>query len=193
MRSGDDIYLPSRIQNLTEDTQRVRYHLEIEDVAGKLLNEWVTMDEESLDLAPNSGIQQNARLKIPSNFVGQIIIRYLAVGEDYSDGEEHLVNVLPNRSQVSESEMIYVEGGGSKEFVFENLEKHAADPSRDNKLLQMQITEHPLWFAIQAMPYINGVDPRLPENLAHQLFVNGNCLASDGKTSKDSRRSQVIP
>src|SRR5690606_20878151 len=108
--------------------------------------------------------QLSWRLKIPA-LQQAVVYRVVATSENLSDGEEAALPVLPNRILVTETLPIYAKEGQTKHFTLEALASAHADTQHQR--LTLELTTNPLWYAIQALPYLQ----EYPYECSEQLFA----------------------
>lgn len=77
-------------------------------------------------------------------------VKTVARTAGFSDGEQHLIPVLPNRILVTESLPLDILGGQTKTFSFDRMEKNS--PTQQNYRLTLEFTGNPVWYAVQALP-----------------------------------------
>ena len=94
------------------------------------------------------------------------IVAHNTTPEDVAgDGEEKTLPVLTNRMMVTESMPFYISGKGSKTFTFNKLrdsfgatagrdDVHIVSTTLKHYRLTVECTPNPVWYAIQAMPYM---------------------------------------
>ncbi|KQR65199.1 alpha-2-macroglobulin family protein [Pedobacter sp. Leaf176] len=155
-REGDTILFSARLNNLSGKNLKGEAILEIRD--------GLTHKSISIFDKPNDGIRQfqlgsdgnkalNWVLIIPSG-LSAISYKLLAKSEEYSDGEEMTIPVLPNSMLITESMPLNVRGGTSKTFVLDKLFSSGKSKTLNNKALTFEFTSNPVWYAIQALPYL---------------------------------------
>ncbi len=80
-------------------------------------------------------------------------VRIVASNEQFSDGEQHALAVLPNRMLVTESMRMDLSGGEMKEFSMERLVHKSSKTIQDYRLT-LEFTSNPAWYAMQALPVL---------------------------------------
>ncbi len=115
-------------------------------------------------------------LSVPEG-IGAVTFRVVAKAGSYSDGEEQMLPVLTNRMMVTESVPLSIREKGTKQFKLPNLiSANGGSTTLRNHRLTLEFTTNPVWYAIQALPYLI----EYPYECAEQLFSRfyGNSLAS---------------
>lgn len=191
VRQGDTVVFAARIVNLSEH--------EITGRARLNLAEALTMQPfDSLIL--DTGYRQADNLRhftIPagkSTSVSWIVavpvsgilnlMKYTVSANDgeFSDGETNVLPVLTNRMLVTESFPLPVKGKGTQGFRFEKLIGSAGLASMTNYRLTLEFASNPAWYAIQALPALDEVTYRNPEQIFGSFYANalGSHIAGSG-------------
>ena len=146
MREGDQIELTAQVLNLSEKLQSGNARLRIKNpLTGELLK------EESVSFKVNSQSTDLVafRFQVPES-IELLQIEWKAETERYSDGEQSLLAVLPNRTDVLVSLPISVKGGGSKTVRFEELLNNNQKSLR-HRLYKVELLENPQWSVLQLL------------------------------------------
>ena len=115
-------------------------------------------------------------LSVPEG-IGAVTFRVVAKTGPLSDGEEQMLPVLTNRMMVTESVPLSIRGKGIKQFTLPNLvSANGGSTTLRNHRLTLEFTTNPVWYAVQALPYLI----EYPYECAEQLFSRfyANSLAS---------------
>ena len=93
-----------------------------------------------------------------------------------TDAEENTIPVLTNRLLVTESKPLYTNGYGTKKVSFDKLKTSATSPTLTQQGITVEYTSNPVWYAVQALPYLM----EYPYECAEQTFSRyyANALAS---------------
>ena len=119
------------------------------------------------DVPAGSSVEIHFSIVVPED-VPAVTYRIVAHNTDPAelagDGEEKTLPVLTNRMMVTETMPFYISGKGSKTFTFNKLrESFGSSAGRDvpwnvstlkHYRLTVECTPNPVWYAIQAMPYM---------------------------------------
>ncbi|HEX4851335.1 MAG TPA: alpha-2-macroglobulin family protein, partial [Puia sp.] len=124
LREGDHVELSTKIVNMTDSEMTGQIHLQMIDpetnqpvdshFANSIANQYFT-------IAPRQSAQINFPLEVPFQYNQPISYRIVAQSTSYSDGEEATLPVLPNRTLVTESIPLAMQGTGKKNFRFDQL------------------------------------------------------------------------
>lgn len=156
-RMGDTLVFSSRITNLSEEQIEGTAMIEFFDaVTMQSINAGLQLVENKQNFS--IGAAQSTAVKwqimIPEDY-GVITYRIKAVAENYTDGEEKSIPVLPNRMLVTESVPMPISGIGSKSFSFEKLINSGKSSTLKHHNLTLEFSSNPAWYAIQALPVIS--------------------------------------
>jgi len=88
----------------------------------------------------------------------------MVVAGDFSDGQVEEVPVVTNRTLVTESLPLWVNGKESKDFTFKSV-LNTSD-TKVNHNYAVEFTSNPVWYAVQALPYMM----EYPYNCTEQVW-----------------------
>ncbi len=141
---------------------------------------------QQYEISAGTSSEIHFRIVIPAD-VPAITYRIIAHNTDpqdiAGDGEEKTLPVLTNRMMVTETMPFYISGKGSKEFTFNKLrESFGASDGRDavhhvsttlkHYRLTVECTPNPVWYAIQAMPYMMEYPHECNEQRFSRYYAN---------------------
>ena len=99
-------------------------------------------------------------------------VRITATAAGIGDGEERPIPVLTDKVLITESLPIAISKAGTHTFTLDKL-VNSAKPGKNgqgstvqNKLLKLEYTPNPAWYAVQALPYLM----EFPHACAEQVF-----------------------
>lgn len=173
LREKDQITLNAKISNTSDTLQRGRAQLKIfdaiteEDITSKLLK---TDSQLPFTLDKESSESFKWNLEIPSG-ISAIKYQFYALGSKFSDGEEGILPLVTNRTLVTETLPIMVKAGEDKSFVFEALKNNNSSSKIDHKY-SIEVTENPIWYAIQSLPYLMEYPYECTEQVLNRYYAN---------------------
>jgi uncharacterized protein YfaS (alpha-2-macroglobulin family) len=173
-REGDTILLPAKLNNLAGKKLSGNASLELTDaLTGKPIQIFDIKDKATKTFEVDN--EGNTVLKwaliIPSG-ISAITYKVLAQSGKFSDGEENTIPVLANAMLVTESMPINVRGNTSKTFDFEKLEKSGSSKTLRNQRLTFEFTSNPVWYAVQALPYLMEYPYECAEQTFSRFYAN---------------------
>ena len=176
VREGDEVQISARIDNRTEGPLTGEARLELFDaLTGRPVDLLVSGTAAQDFAAPAlQGVAVHWRVRIPVALQA-LTWRITAGNEAFADGEESVLPVLPNSMLVTETMPIAVRGKGEHRFTFAALKNDTSATLRHDRLT-LEYTPNPVWYAVQALPYLM----EFPHECAEQLFSRfyANSLAA---------------
>lgn len=171
LREGDELVLSTKIANLSDS--------DLEGSAKLMLFDAYTMqpldslfaltaDTRQFRAKKGGSTQLSWLLKIPYS-QQTLIYRIVASAGDFSDGEEAALPILPNRMLVTETLPFYAREGETKQFTLAALANASATAQHQH--LSMEMTTDPIWYAIQALPYLQEYPYACSEQLFAKLYA----------------------
>jgi len=188
MREGDRMEFSAKIVNLSENEITGTSQLELLDAAtNKPVDGWFknVFPNQYFTVAAGQSVAVKFPMEIPFNFNSALTYRITAKssnksplvdGGGFSDGEESALPILTNRMLVTESLPLNLRNTNKKDFKFEKLINSNKSSSLSNHALTVEFTSNPVWYAVQALPYLM----EYPYDCAEQTFNRyyANTLAS---------------
>ncbi|MCP4148490.1 MAG: hypothetical protein GY757_12155, partial [bacterium] len=174
-REGDKLELTAKITNLTKETR--------EGTAKLMLFDAATMQPVDEGFQNKSAVKtfkapkgQSDRvtwsLSIPDE-LDAVTYRIVAASGKFSDGEEQAVPILSNRMLVTETLPLPVRAGKSKEYTFKKLVNSAGSTTIKHHKLTLEFTANPVWYAVQALPYLMEYPHECMEQTFSRYYANG--------------------
>ncbi len=174
VREGDKLTFKARIDNLTEKSLKGNAWVELYDAESmKILESTFLKDDKnkSFTLDARGSTLVNWKMSFPKNQSNLLIYRFYAKAGDFSDAEEGILPVLTNQKLVTETMPLWVKGNQTKNFTFESL-KNSVGKDLKNINFTIEATSHPIWIAIQSLPYLNNVSCENSLSFTNALFSN---------------------
>lgn len=169
LRQGDDIFISTKISNLTDKDMTGTASVQILDATTlKPLTLQFRLQDADVDFSSQKGQSSTASWKIhvPEAQYEPVIIRISARSGNFTDGEEHVLPVLSNRMLVTETLPLWINGNGTKTFSFDKLKQSGTSKTISQYNLALEYTSNPAWYAVQALPYLM----EYPHECAEQVF-----------------------
>ncbi len=184
LREGDKIEFTTKISNLSDKDLSGKADLVLYDAATmkeippKIMEavhgQFNTIGERDFSVEKGKNTAVNWILQIPSG-IDAITYKVTAQTDNFSDGEQASLIVLPNRMMVTETMPLSVRGESKKSFTFGKLLNNKSTTLK-NYNLTLEMSSQPVWYAVQALPYMM----EYPYECAEQLFSRyyANSLAT---------------
>lgn len=192
LREGDRFEFTAKISNLTDKEMTGTSNLELlntstmQPVDGWFQN---TFPVQHFSVGPKQSTVVKFRTEVPYNFNEALTYRITAKAENKSDGEEATLPVLTNRMLVTESLRLNMRGDGTKNFTFNKLLNSEQSESLTHHRFTIEFTSNPVWYAVQALPYLMEYPYECAEQTWNRFYANA--LASH-ITNKLPRIKQVM-
>ncbi|MBS3763800.1 MAG: hypothetical protein KGZ25_10920, partial [Planctomycetes bacterium] len=168
LRAGDVLEFTVRVINSSSEQQKGVVKLNFENPhtqksAGRALGN--ENSEKEFCVPPEQSRTFSWRIEAPDQ-PNILLYRAIASSEQFSDGVEDYLPVLPRRITVTESLPLYIQGPGTRQFNFEKLSNAEESETLQSKALTVQMASNPSWYAVMALPYLM----RYPFGCSEQIF-----------------------
>lgn len=152
-REGDTAWLAAKVVNTSDKILTGIAWIEVFDALTQNKLDYVVDDQlQKPFISIKPGRSQDVRWKLPVGDETHLLgLRFFASAGNFTDSESQYIPVLPRKVLVTETMPLYVKGGESRDFVFESLRDN---PDRKNHYMQLDFTANPVWYAVQALPYL---------------------------------------
>ncbi|NNK80895.1 MAG: hypothetical protein HKO93_05320, partial [Flavobacteriales bacterium] len=179
LREDDRISFSSKLVSLSDEAESGSIRLELlnsmtmEDVSSQLIK---SSQDLSFELDSKESAAFEWEVEISKDY-SALTYRFIAEGIKHSDGEEDAVPVLSNRMLVTEAMPFAILKEDEKQFDFTRMNQVNSSSSLEPHALTLEFTANPIWYAVQAMPYMM----EYPYDCSEQIFTRyyANSLASD--------------
>lgn len=178
LREGDELVLSAKVVNMDSITQCGNVTLQFFNAADNQPVDMILGDNGMpFDVKPGASQEVHFRVLVPQG-LGAVTCRIVARNLEtpaFADGEERTLPVLTNRILITESLPLHISGKGSKSFTFERLKNSfAANASTTltTQSLTLEFTPNPIWYAIQAMPYLMEYPYECNEQIFSRYYAN---------------------
>jgi hypothetical protein len=152
LREGDKATISSTVSNLSESAISGTVSIECFDPNTELANIVIAENTQNFNLEPGKTSSVSWTFDIPMG-IDLTALKVVAQSAGFSDGEQHLVPVLPNRMLVTESMPFDIADGKTQTVSFDKWMKNIS-PTLENKGMTLEFTGNPIWNAIQALPFV---------------------------------------
>lgn len=171
VRQGDKTSISTKISNLSENAVAGNVRIEFFDpLTEKAIDMNVLNKEQTFSIAKDQSASVSWIFDIPAN-IELLGCRIVAQNEQFSDGEQHVLSVLPNRLLVTEAMPFDVDGSGKSTFTFDKMAKDQSQ-SLSNYKLTFEYANNPAWYAVQALPTMSNPTNENAVNWFASYYVN---------------------
>lgn len=175
MRESDQLEVPVKVSNMDSTAITGTVTLELFDArTQKPIDGWLKNVFPNQYVTVDAGQSEVVKfpIEIPYGLEGGILIRVQATSEHHTDGEEHVLPILPNRLLITESLPLQSIGNETKEYSFKNLLQSGDRATLNQRGLTLQYTSNPIWYAVQSLPYLMEYPWECAEQTFNRYFAN---------------------
>ncbi|WP_443938671.1 alpha-2-macroglobulin family protein [Pedobacter sp. MW01-1-1] len=178
-REGDTIVLSAKLNNLVGKKLDGQASLTLTNaLTGKSIQIFSKADkaEKTFEVDDKGSSVLKWTVVIPSG-IHAITYKVLAQSGKFNDGEENTIPVLPNAMLVTESMPVNVRGNSTKTYHMEKLEKSGTSKTLRSQQLTFEFTSNPVWYAVQALPYLMEYPYACAEQTFSRFYANSFATA----------------
>ena len=162
----DTLWIAANVINMTEKTIAPKVRLEIFDENEKPVNLILAKDIKNMQIP--AGQSRVARWKVAMRKdLNPLIFRFSATADGFSDAEQHLLPVLSTEVFLTQTYSLTTKANTNEEFEF-NI-KNEGERNYDVKL---NFNANPMFYAIQALPYLADGDEKYAMTAFNRYFTN---------------------
>ncbi|HRN91607.1 MAG TPA: alpha-2-macroglobulin family protein [Ferruginibacter sp.] len=180
-READHLEIPVKISNTSDSAFSGTVQLELIDAqTEKAVDGWFqnVFPTQYFTAEAQQSSVVHFPVQIPVNYNSALKIRVKAVSQNgkFSDGEEHVFPVMTNRTLVTEAMPFTLRNTNELKLQFDKLIHSGKSSTLKHHALTVEYTSNPIWYAIQALPYLM----EYPYECSEQIFSRyyANSLAS---------------
>ena len=174
VRDGDKITFTAKVSNLSQATLTGKSQLTIMDaITMKDITAELLVSAQTVDFTTEVGRSQGLewQLSIPESKYNAITYRVSAQSGEHTDAEENTIPVITNRILITETFPMWLKGNETKSFTFDALKNNVSTTKKDFKYT-FEYTSNPIWYAIQALPYINTANNPSTHAIVDRMYAN---------------------
>ncbi|MBL7747480.1 MAG: alpha-2-macroglobulin, partial [Chitinophagaceae bacterium] len=185
VREKDKMIFSPKIVNLSDKPMKGEAVLQLLEAGTEIKFDSLFKNKTAkqvFTILPGKSIAVKFPLDIPVSFNRLLTWRIICKtsagpGENFSDGEENTLPVLPNRTLVTETMPLWVNNTGTKQFSFTSLLNAGASKTLQNHSLTIEYTSNPAWIAIQSLPYLMEYPYECAEQTWNRFYSNALAAA----------------
>lgn len=177
LRESDLVVLSAKVVNMSDEKQSGQVKLTLTNpFNGEKLDLTNGISTQSFTVEAGQSKEVHFTLTVPKD-LGAMTYRIEAQNDQspaYADGEEATLPILTNRILVTESLPLHISGKGSKTFTFNKLKNSfgIANSTLSTQSYTLEFTPNPIWYAIQALPYLMEYPYECNEQVFSRLYAN---------------------
>lgn len=172
VRQGDNVSISTKVSNLSEGSISGNVKIVLFDPTNDK-EEGIIIKNQSqpFTLLKDESKSVTWSFIIPENSAELLGCKIIADSESFSDGEQHVIPVLPNSILVTESMSMNIIGTQTKDFKFYNLINNRSK-TINNYRLTLEYSNNPTWYAVQALPVLSNPTNKNAINWFASYYVN---------------------
>jgi len=175
LREGDKMEFSTKVVNLADKELTGTVQLELlntatnQPVDGWFRNMYPT---QYFTAAAGQSTAVKFTIDVPYQYNSAVSYRFIAKAGNNSDGEEASLPVLTNSMLVTESMPLPMRGNTAKNFRFEKLLQSGNSETLQQHALTVEFTTNPVWYAVQALPYLADFPYECAEQTFNRYYAN---------------------
>lgn len=178
LREGDRIEFSTKIVNTTEKELSGQVELSLIDPStNKPVDGWFqnSFPNQYFTAEAGQSVVVKFPIQVPISYTKPLQWRVIARSGSISDGETNYLPVLSNRALVTETVPLLLRGKETKYYTLDKLVKDEST-SLTQEGITVSYTTNPIWYAVQALPYLSNNS----DDCAEQVFnrFNANSMAA---------------
>lgn len=174
VRDGDKVEFAAKVTNMSEKSQQGEAKIQIWDaITMKDVTSEIVTSPTNLAFTIEKGKSQGLTwmLQIPDVKYSALTYRITAVAANHSDAEENTLPVVTNRMLVTETMPFWIKGNATRTFTFNAMKNNVSNTKKDFRYT-FEYTSNPVWYAIQALPYIHESGNISTQAIADRMYAN---------------------
>ena len=166
-RMGDQARVAATVSNLTEGTIKGRVTLQLFDPTTEKV---ILTRREKFEAEAGRNAAVGFAFDVDDRYP-LLGVRLTADGDNFSDGEHHVLPVLSNQEYVTETLTFDLKGNDACTLRLDTLFNHNSSTATQRRLT-VEVTGNPAWMAIQALPSLTQPDGENAISWAVAYYAN---------------------
>lgn len=163
----DTLWIAANVINLSDETLSPTAKLEIFDEDNNPIELILSDNTINIESIP-AGRSQSVRWKVAmQKDVNPLTFRFSAITDGFSDAEQHLLPVLSTDVFMTQTYSLTVDAKTLKEYEF-----NISNEGERNHDIKLDFNANPVFYVIQALPYIAEGDEKYATTAFNRYFVN---------------------
>lgn len=163
----DTLWIAANVINLSEESLTPTAKLEVFDENNNPIK--LILSDNNINMEPiAAGRSQSVRWKVAmQKDLNPLTFRFSAITDGFSDAEQHLLPVLSTDIFLTQTYSLTVEANTLKEYDF-----NIGNEGVRNHDVKLDFNANPVFYVIQALPYIAEGDEKYATTAFNRYFVN---------------------
>ncbi|MEO8765838.1 MAG: MG2 domain-containing protein [Ginsengibacter sp.] len=187
LREGDRMEFSAKIVNLSNKEVTGQADFQLSNAATmNSVDGWFKniAPSQYFTVAAGQSTAVKFTIEIPANFNNAVVYRIVAKAGNMSDGEEAAIPVVTNRMLVTETMPLPMRGDATKDFKLDKLVNSGKNETLTNYGLTVEYTTNPVWYAVQALPYLMEFPYECAEQTFNRYYANSIATKIISSSSK---------
>lgn len=165
-REGDKMTLKAQVQNISKNKLSGNARIEIinpennENITGLFLD---GNNTTPFDIAAENNSIVEWQLRVPAGYP-TVQIKIVAATDEFSDGEQHELPILPNKILISDTEKIILKPNERQEY-------HIQGENKENLHAKVQVQTNPILEILSALDYLKNYPYECTEQTSSRWFA----------------------
>ncbi|WP_447641772.1 MULTISPECIES: alpha-2-macroglobulin family protein [Chitinophagaceae] len=169
LRAGDQLVLTAKVSNTGMKDLSGKAFVQLLDADSNVLH-WQKVDRADFATAANQSSTVAFNMDIPEDYSGTLYVKIWAEGGKFSDGELHEIPVLSRKTLVTETLPFELKGDTTAHISFDKLLASGVSNTLQNKTLSIELATNPVWYAVQAIPYLQSFQYECSEQIFSRMY-----------------------
>ncbi len=166
---GDTAWVAARIVNTGNETITGIASLEVFDALSMKPLSLIIDNQQKPFVRIEPGRSRVLKWQIaPNSSTNLLALRFNASAGVFTDSEQKLLPVLNRKVMLTEALPMQVKAESNKTFTFESMAKGRGE----TKQLVLNFSSNPVWYAVQALPYIESDKGTNADQLFYRFYAN---------------------
>ena len=163
----DTLWIAANVINLSDETLSPTTKLEIFDENNNPIE--LILSDQNINISEiSAGRSQSVRWQVAmQKDINPLIFRFSAITNGFSDAEQHLLPVLSTDVFLTQTYSLTVDANTLKEYEF-----NIRNEGERNHDIKLDFKSNPVFYVIQALPYIAEGDEKYAMTAFNRYFVN---------------------
>lgn len=167
VRVGDEVSLSASLINLSDKDVIGNVRMELFNPKN---NQLYLKKKQRFIVTPNATTTVHFGFEVSEKYE-DLAVRWIAEGDNFSDGEQRPLPVLSNKQWITESVPLYINGEGLKVFSLETLFNHHSK-SISHPKMTVEFTGNPGWYAVEALQVLSNPESEDALSWATSYYAN---------------------
>ncbi len=173
VRQGDQLTLTAKVSNLSKKPQSGKALLSFKNTETNKESAIIEKNKEvSFSVKPGQTTSVSWKIDIPKDYTDALTYTVNATAGSFSDGEQDILPVLSNQTEITSSLPFHFTGNGHHQINWETFSKLGKSSSIQPENITVEYTANPIWYVVQALPFIDKDYKKCANALFRKVYAN---------------------